>query len=151
MNIAQARNETRVAKWGWGILIVVSALLALNGLGWFFAGPNSSLSSIAQETGMSAPEFTDAYPAAVSGIEANARQVAIWYMAFGLLALLVAVEGYRHGSRWAWNSMWVLVAVSAAIAALELAAGGAVFGFAMLGLAAVTLVGQLLARGGLAS
>lgn len=133
------------AKWGWGILLVVSSLLALNGLGWFFAGPNNSISNIAQEIGVSTTEFTEAYPAAAAAIEGTARQVAIWFVAFGLLALLVVVEGYRHGSRWAWNAAWVLVAVQVAIGAIEL---GGIFGYIMLGLAAVTLVGQILAGKG---
>lgn len=75
----------------------------------------------------------------------NAQQVAIWFMAFGLLALLVALEGYRHGSRWAWNALWVLVAVPAAVGALY--RGG--FGVILLGMVPIVLVGQLLARRGL--
>lgn len=77
----------------------------------------------------------------------NVRQVAIWFMSFGLLALMVALEGFRHGSRWAWYATWVLVAATVAIGILNRAG----FGVVLLGLTAIALVGQLLARRGLAS
>jgi hypothetical protein len=145
---AEVNTQPRLAKLGWGILLVVSALLVLNGLGWFFAGPNSSLSSMAENTGVTVIEFEQAYPSAATSITANARLVALWFMAFGLLALIVALEGFRRGTRWAWNATWVLVATITAVGLGELPG---VFGIALLGVAAMTLLGQLLARTGLSS
>ena len=29
-------SERKIQKWGWGILLAVSAMLVLNGIGWFF-------------------------------------------------------------------------------------------------------------------
>lgn len=140
------RTRTRVQKWGWTILLAVSFMLVLNGVGWFFTGPGTSLSNIEQDTGVPLAEFKESYPTVADGVEENARQVAIWFMAFGILALVVALEGFRRGSRWAWNATWTLVAAPAAIALNVLAGGGGIFGFAVLGVAAVALVGQLLAR-----
>lgn len=141
------RAQSRTAKWGWGILIALSALLILNGAGWFFVGP--SLSFFEMDTGVSLEEFRQAYPTVARNIATNARQVAIWFMAFGALALLVALEGYRHGSRWAWRASWVLVAAPAAVGINVLAGGEGAFGFGILGVAALGLAGQLLARWGL--
>ena len=45
------------------------------------------------------------------------------YAALGLMALLVALEGYRNGTRWAWMVMWVLVLAYASIAGIFLLAG----------------------------
>lgn len=146
MTTTIARNQSRSTRWGWGVLIVVGVLLLLNGVGWFFAGPNSSSSNQAQELGITTSEYKENYPTAAGLVEGNARQVALWYMAYGLMALIIALEGFRHGSRWAWYAMWTLVAVCAAVAFLEL---GGVFGYIMLGLAVISLVGQLLARRGL--
>jgi hypothetical protein len=129
-------TQSRLAKWGWGILLTVSALLVLNGVLWFFIGP--------QREGAQIEEFTQAFPSLAQLMATNARQVAIWFMSFGLLALLVALEGFRHGSRWAWNALWVLVAALAAVGILY--RGG--FGVILLGLIPIVLVGQLLARRG---
>ncbi len=148
MSIPRQNGQSRTSKWGWGILLVVSALLALNGVIWFFMG--GSLSTFEQDTGIPLSEFRQAYPTVADGIAQQARQIAIWFVAFGLLALGVALEGFRHRSRWAWNLTWILVAAPAAVGVNALA-GGDVFGIGMLGVAAVALVGQLLARRGLAS
>lgn len=141
----QKVSRSRAAKWGWGLLLLLSALLALNGVGWFLTGPSISLASIEQDTGMSVSEFRQAYPTVADSIAVNARQVAIWFMSFGILALLVALEGFRRGSRWAWYAAWVLVAAPAAVGLNELVEGGAAFGLAALGLGAIGLLGQILA------
>jgi hypothetical protein len=90
-------------------------------------------------------EFRQAYPTVAAGIAQQARQVAIWFVAFGLLALGVAREGFRHRSRWAWKLTWILVAAPAAVGVNVLAGGELGFGLGVLGMAAVALVGQLLA------
>ena len=134
----EAKSQSRAAKWGWGILLVLSTLLILNGVTWFFTGPRLSW---IEELGI-LEEFRQAYPVIAENYATNARQVALWYMSFGLLALLVALEGFRNGSRWAWYATWVLVAALAAVGVLYLTG----FGVVMLGLAVIALVAQLLAR-----
>lgn len=145
----KATVHSRTAKWGWGILLGVSALLVLNGAGWFFVGPDMSVESMAENLGVSAAEFAVVYPDAANSVAVNAHQVAIWFMAFGSMALLVSLAGLHLGVRWAWHTAWVLVAAVAAVGARELAAGEVAFGSAMLMVASIALVAQLLARRGL--
>ncbi len=118
MRTDQENARTTMAKWGWGILVVISALLALDGAVWYFVGPNII----------------------------HARLVAVLLLALGMLALLVALEGYRNGSSWAWYSSWILVLALLAVGGIEVREEEYLFGFLMLGLAAVAFVGQLLAR-----
>lgn len=139
MTTTRVGNNSRLAKLGWGILLVTSALLALNGVLWFFFGP--------QQVGGSLEEFGPVNPAIARQMATNARQVAIWYLAFGLLALLVTLEGLRRRSRRAWYATWILVPLLAAIGVLYRDG----FGVILLGLAAIALVGQLLAGTGLSS
>ncbi len=147
MTIARERSKRRTQKWGWGILLVVSTLVALNGVIWYFMG--GSLSTFEQDTGVPLNEFRQAYPTVADQMAQQARQVAIWFGAFGLLALAVALEGFRHRSRWAWKATWVLVATPAASGVLMLVKGDPI-GLFYLVFAAVALVGQLLAGRGLA-
>lgn len=136
---SETKKQSRLAKWGWGILLTVSALLVFNGVIWFFIGH--------RREGAEIEGFRQAFPSLAQQMATNAQQVAIWFMSFGLMALLVALEGFRHGSRWAWNALWILVAVLAAIGILY--RGG--FGVILLGLLPIVLVGQLLARRRLAA
>ncbi|MFQ5943828.1 MAG: hypothetical protein ACE5JF_09765 [Anaerolineales bacterium] len=152
MSIPRQNGQLRTSKWGWRILLVVSALLALNGVTWLFVGPSMSVSYIEQIAEVPSTDFAQANPAVADHVARNARQVAIWTTALSLMAFIVALEGSRRGSRWAWNAMWVFVAAPTAVG-INWSVGGEL-GFDNLGMfsiAAVALVGQLLARRGLAS
>lgn len=133
----EAKGQSRAAKWGWGILLIVCILLALNGLAWFFFGP--------QRVAIDIQAFGPVDPNVVQLMEKSRQQVAIWYLSFGLLSLLVALEGFRHASRWAWYAMWIVFGATVAIGVLFLTG----FGVYLLGLAVIVLVGQLLAWKGL--
>ena len=118
MTNTNEKSQSRTAKWGWGILLVVSALLVLNGAFLFF-------------------------------YEQEGQTLFILLAGLGLLALVVSWGGFRTGSRWAWNALWVLVGLLAMIGVRALV-GGESFSLWYLFIAAMGLVGQLLARRGLA-
>ena len=111
--------------------------------------PNLALENISERTSLSPSDFQEGNPSAFDVITIITRQYAIGYMALGLMAFLVVLNGYRSGSRWAWITMWVVVAALIAIAANYMLIGGiAGAGIIYLGLAIVALVGQLLILGG---
>lgn len=139
-------EKPRVARLGWGVLLAVTALLILNGLGWLFVGPDMEVDEMAGALGMPATEFEQTHPAAVDLVARQTRQVAVWYIAFGLLALFVILAGFRRSGHWAWKAGWVLVAAPLAVGLVQLVGGGASFAFAMLALAGITLIAQLLVR-----
>ncbi len=146
MTATITRSESRTAKLGWVILLVMSALLIIQGINWSLDGPDRTLTNIAGRTSLTASEFQVGNPSAFDVITLVARNFAIYGAAFGLLALLVAWKGYRHGSRWAWMVMWVLVGAIAAVAVNFIMVGGvSAIGLSFAGLAAIALVGQLLA------
>jgi hypothetical protein len=129
--------------------MVISSLIALNGIGWIFFGPDAVVSDTAENLGISVTEFEEAYPAAVDEITVNQYQTATYLMAIGAMGLLAALAGYRRRERWAWRITWILVAAPVALVAGALAAGySGIGGFSgiMLLLALIALTGQLLAR-----
>ncbi|MBI5290632.1 MAG: hypothetical protein HY872_02010 [Chloroflexi bacterium] len=142
--------QSRAAKWGWGILIALSAFLALNGVGLYFLSASPAI--FEQDTGVPMAEVSRTYPTVADQVVREGQNISILLTGFGLLALAVALEGFRHGSRWVWNSTWVLVAwlVVGAFQALVVS-GRLAFGGFYLAFAVIALVGQLLARRGLAS
>lgn len=143
----QASKRSRVANWGWGILLVIASLFALNGVSWIFVGPDTVLSNMAEDISMSVDDFRQTHPAAVDEITVNQYQVAIYLVAIGAMGLSAALAGYRRRERWAWRTTWILVAMPAALVVGGLAAGYEVRGFLamMLLLALIALTGQLLA------
>jgi hypothetical protein len=144
-NASPARRKA--AKWGWGILIAVSAVLVLNGAALYFMSASPSI--FQQDTGVPMAEVREAYPTVADQVVREGQNVAILSAAFGALTLTVALEGLRNGSRWAWNATWVLVAWLVVGGFQSLVVNGRLdIGGFFLATAAVALVGQLLARRG---
>ena len=105
------------SRFGWRILLALSGLLVINGAGLYLA--------------------VDTH------VE---RTIGVLLTAFAALALMVAREGLRHGTRWAWQTSWLLPVSLAAIALHSLRGDRADIPAWYLGLAALALVGQLLAH-----
>lgn len=147
MNNNREDGRTRTARFGWGILLGVSILLTLAGIGWFTSLPQMALENIAERTSLEPAEFMLGEPSAFDVITVIARGYGVGYAALGLLALLVALEGYRNGTRWAWTAMWVLVVAYAAIAGIFILAGETyALSLGILSFALATVAGLLLAR-----
>jgi len=143
-------SRNRTAQVGWGILLGMSALLILAGLGWYFSLPEMALENIAERTSLEPDGFMVGKPSAFDIISMIARGYGAGYAVLGLMALLVALEGYKNGSRWAWVAMWVLVLAYTAIAGIFLLAGETyALSLGILSLAVITVVGLLMAHKGI--
>lgn len=135
------------AKWGWSILIVMSSLLILAGIGWFLSLPEMAIENIAEYAHMDPGLLRQS--AAFDIISMIARGYGAAYTAIGLMGLLVALEGYRRGTRWTWSVMWVPAASFAALAATFMQAGESPsLSLGILSFALITVFGLLIARRG---
>lgn len=138
-------SHTARGRVGWVLLIIVSGLLVVDGIVWFFIGPG--ITWFQDVTGVPLSTFQDQYPLVADHMAASARQVAIWMIAFGVLALAIGVEGFRHSSRPAWMLGWIVAGFLAILAVNYAFAGenapvlGIFFGGALL-----SAVGLLLTR-----
>lgn len=133
----------RGGKVGRFVLMLVSALVVLNGVGWFFVGP--TLSTFEQDTGVSVVEFSAAYPSAAHLLSLQARNTAILIMGIGLLGLGRLFPNHADTSTAVRLSGWAFGVTLAGVGFSELAAGAA-FGLAYLGLGVLALIGQALYR-----
>lgn len=149
MNDIREVGQTKGQKTGWRILTVISVLILLNGIGWFFGGPRTNLSYIAELSNVSLNDYQQRYPDVVAHLARTERQVAIWYAAFGAMALVVSLDGLRTGNRRAWYAALAIAAAPFAIGIVYTpggqlnAEGGFLMGFGIL-----ALVGLLLAKKG---
>jgi len=149
--VKREQAQSRSAKWGWGILLGMSVLLILQGIFWYIGLPAMALENIAEYGNLEPGVLTQGKPSAFDIITLIARGYGSGHAALGLMALLVVLEGFRHGTRWAWMTMWVLVLTYAAIAGIFLLAGETyALSLGVLVLAVIALVGLLLARKGVA-
>jgi hypothetical protein len=122
MDAIETKGRLRTSKLGWGILMGICALLVLNSVGLYI---------------FIAPSHTE-------------QTISILLGGLSLLAFVVAIEGYRFHSRWAWNATWVLVSVLWLVGIHITSVGDPIVGIFYLVLASITLVAQFLAGRGLA-
>ena len=148
MKTNQENGRSRTVRVGWSLLMGVSALLMLAGLGWYFSLPQMLLDNIVEYGNVESRALMQGEPSAFDIITLIARGYGAGYAALGLLGLLVALEGYRKGTRWAWRAMWVLVFAYIAISAIFILPGDYAPGLGTFILAVIALVGMLLARRG---
>lgn len=144
-------EQPRVAKTGWILLMVVSGLYILNGIAWFFAGPDAVTEDLAEALATTADALESSFPDAVTGEGREARWDAIYLASIGAMSFIAALNGYRRGTRWAWYVTWVLVFTIAAVGANGLTGTeGEVGGFVIfvLVLLILAVVGQLMAGRG---
>lgn len=141
-------NQSRASKWGWGILLAISALLALNGVMLYFFSASPDV--FEQDTGVPMSEVRQSFPTVVDQVVREGQTISILLTAIGVATLMVAWEGFRRRTRWAWNTLWVLFAMVLVVGVRALLNGQG-FGYWYLFMAAALLVGQLLARGELTS
>lgn len=57
---------------------MASAVFGLNGVSWFFFGPDRSVANMAENIQMSVAEFESAYPVATLEVAMNTRRVAVY-------------------------------------------------------------------------
>lgn len=151
MTEAEAREQTRVAKIGWALLMLVSGLYILNGISWFFAGPDAVVDDLAEALGTTADALEGSFPEAVTGEGREARWDAIYLTSIGAMSFIAALNGYRRGARWAWYITWVLVFTIAAVAAnglIDIEGEIGFFVILVLVLLVLAIVGQLMAGRG---
>ena len=133
---------------GWLVVLAGGGVPVLQGATWFFDGPETALTNIAERTTLDADEFRLGTPSAFDVIRIVTRQQAIYGAALGVLTVLVAWHGYRGRSRWAWWPCWVVVAAVAAAGLSFAMSGGPQIGVFYVGFAVVVGAGIALARAG---
>jgi hypothetical protein len=108
---------TAAERWGWGILAGVCGLLILNGVALYL--------------------FI---------VETHIEQtIGVLLAALGAVGLMAALEGYRRGTSWAWRTTWVLILSLLAVGLHTLRGDRLDVPATYFGLAAIALLGQLLA------
>jgi hypothetical protein len=120
-------QATLFGRVGWLIVLVVSALLVVYGVTWFFVGPETALENIAERTTLGPGAFREGNPSALDVIGIVTRQGAVFMAGLGLATLASSWHGFRTGSTAAWRAAWILpLTITAYCAGILLSAPGAV-------------------------
>ncbi len=131
--------RTHVAWPSWGLLSAVAALGALSAL-YVAITPTGDQTPL---VGRNWAEFA-AQDAEVASIVSRLLVVlGLFGIAFGMVALLIALGPYRRGERWSWYTLWLVPFTYGAIAARQLVDDYAI-GYVYAGLAIAAVLGLIL-------
>jgi hypothetical protein len=115
--------DKALQRYAWTVLLVVSALSLLIGLGDFILAGNGDPALVESMTGTPWAEVKATNPHMASLVNLLTRILGAWLIGFSVLALGVSVTAYRKGDRWAWYALWALPLTFALIFAVFLTAG----------------------------
>lgn len=141
----QAGVPQKSASWGWRLLLIVSAFLALNGAGLYFMSGSPAI--FEQDTGVPYAEVQAVYPTVAEHIVGEGQIISVLLIVVGLMAGTASVAGMRQGSRWAWWMTGIVLAMLVYYTLRFMLAEGRPDIGGFYGAAAViALIGQWLAR-----
>jgi hypothetical protein len=110
-------------KYAWIVLLVVSALALLIGLGDFILAGNGDPALVESMVGTPWAEIMATDPHLANLVDLLSRILGAWLIGFSVLASSISVTAFRKGDRWAWYALWALPLTFALIFAAFLTAG----------------------------
>lgn len=93
---------------GWIILLIVSIIFALFGLGDIIQATAADPAIVQAITGMTPAEIGAADPRLLVLVDQQVRAGGAAIMVAGILAAAIAWTSFRGGERWAWYALWTL-------------------------------------------
>ncbi len=99
-----------VRRRSWLVLVAMSVLVALLGLGDLLIGATFDPAVALGLTGVSLAEIEAASAAGYRLVDFGVRSGGINLMVIGALLTIILVIPFREGRRWAWWAMWALPA-----------------------------------------
>ena len=112
--LAQAKTGTLVERYAWIVLLGVSIILGLFGVGDMLGGAadlqNGETVLMHSLTGMSWNELQAASPGAANLIDQKFRSDGASLTTLALLSSVICLMGFRRRERWAWVALWAVPA-----------------------------------------
>jgi len=97
-------------KHGWKILIGISIIFGLFGLGDLIQGMNADTAIAESILGIPWEEARESHPEAADLIDLQVRAGGAQLLLVSVLSIVVCLVGYRRGERWAWYTFWIFPA-----------------------------------------
>lgn len=101
-------SDNALQRYAWAVLLVVSAISLLIGLGDFILAGNGDPALIESMLGMTWEEVKATDASLVHLVDLLTRILGAWLIGFSILAAAISATAYRGGDKWAWYALWAL-------------------------------------------
>lgn len=106
--MSNQKSNKALQRYAWILLMVVSILSLLIGLGDFILAGNGDPALVESMTGTRWVAVKAANPPLANLVNLLTRILGAWLIGFSILSLAITVTAYRKGERWAWYALWAL-------------------------------------------
>jgi hypothetical protein len=135
----------RRERFGWAVLALVALVALAFGVKGLVTGAPGRPAVVAELTGLEWEQLRTEQPGVGRLVTLLARHEAIALLGWGVWLALTSLHGFRADGRWVWYGWWTVPLLILGIVLTGEGAGGALRPM-LLGLAALSVVGLLLAR-----
>ncbi len=103
----EAQPENFFQIHSWKVLLIISVILGLFGIGDFIQGMSADPTVANSITGVPWEELQRSNPKMASLIDVQVRSGGAQLLTLSILSIIICLTGYRRGEPWAWYAFWV--------------------------------------------
>jgi hypothetical protein len=108
MSTIIANIQTFLERHGWKILLVITLIFGLFGIGDMLQGMDADPAIAEGISGMDWEDIQASDPELANLIDQQARAGGAHLLIVSILGTVIILKGYRHGEAWAWYTLWAL-------------------------------------------
>ena len=101
------QKEPFFHRHGWKVLIVVSAIFLLFGIGDIIRGMDADPAIAESITGVEWEELQASSPKIANMIDLGVRSSGASILVLSVLSIAIILFAFRQGERWAWVVLWI--------------------------------------------
>ena len=107
LSISELNKETFIERHSWKVLLIISSIIGLFGLGDIIQGMKADPAIAESITGIDWEELQVSSPEMANLIDLQVRAGGAQLLIMSILSSVVCLAGFRHGQKWAWYALWV--------------------------------------------
>jgi hypothetical protein len=108
MTTLEQKSEDFFVRHSWKVLLAVSIIFGLFGIGDIFLGMNADPAIAESLTGVEWEALQASSPEIAHLIDMQVRSGGIHLLVLSILTIVVCLVGFRRGQGWAWYTLWAL-------------------------------------------
>lgn len=106
MTRVEAKKENFFQQHGWKMLLIISGIIGLFGIGDMIQGMSADPAIANSMTGVPWEELQRSSPEIANLIDLQVRSGGAQLLTLSILSIIICLTGYRRGERWAWYAFW---------------------------------------------
>jgi hypothetical protein len=106
MTLIDTKTEPFFQRHSWKVLLVISAIIGIFGIGDIIQGMNADPGIANSMTGIAWQDLQTSSPAIANLVDLQVRSGGSTLVALSILSIAICLTAYRRGEQWSWYAFW---------------------------------------------